>query len=153
MWNLDGLKPGFYFGEIDLGNNFRGLVHFIKHFDIQLTNKDPRETTEVVEPSFSEEVWNAALNLKLAWGPKSRVPFQVRLLEQYPHLKWSQANYLEQMCNQTLSFVWTIYEKEADGELSGSDARTELGKLYPWINDEQHARLKVLGEYYARLKR
>ena len=152
-WNVDLLKPGFYVGEVDLGEGFRGRVHFIKHFDILVSSRDPRETNEIVETSFSEELWNAALKLKLALGPKSRVPFQVRLLEMFPELVWGQANYLERICNETLSFVWSIYEKEAAGKISLSDARTELAKSYPWIDDERHAQLKVLGEYYAKLKR
>jgi hypothetical protein len=152
-WNVDLLTPGFYVAEVDVGDGFRGRVHFIKHFDIQLSNKDPRETSEVVEASFSEELWNAALKLKLAWGPKSRIPFQVRVLEMFPGLVWGQANYLEKICNETLSFVWTIYEKEADRAISLSDAKDELMNSYPWIDDELHAQLKVLGEYYAKLKR
>ena len=152
-WNIDGLKPGFYVGEVDLGDGFKGRVHFIKHFDIQLSNKDPRETSEIVELPFSDEIWNAALKLKLALGPKSRIPFQLRVLEMFPELIWAQANYLERMCNETLGFVWAIYEKEADGLISLSDAKDELVKSYPWINDELHDQLRVLGEYYGRLKR
>jgi len=152
-WNVDLLTPGFYVAEMDLGDGFRGRVHFIKHFDVQLSTKDPRETTEIVEVSFIGELWNAALKLKLAWGPKSRIPFHVRLLEMFPELIWGQANYLERMCNETLSFVWHIYEKEADGEISLSDIRNELVKSYPWIDEETHAQLKTLGEYYAKLKR
>ena len=46
-----------------------------------------------------------------------------------------------------------MYEKDADGEIVSSDARTEITKSYPWIEGEVHSQLKVLGEYYARLKR
>lgn len=153
VWNLDGLKPGFYSGEIDLGDGFRGIVHFIKHFTIQLSNKDPRETSDIIEVAFSDELWNSALKLKLAWGPKSRMPFQVRILESFPGLVWGQANYLERMCSETLSFVWRVYEREADGEISSMDAKNEIATAYPWIDEERHSQLKVLGEYYARLKR
>lgn len=152
-WNVDLLAPGFYVADVDLGDRFRGRIHFIKHFDVQLSTKDPRDTTDIVEISFVEELWNAALKLKLAWGPKSRIPFQVRVLEMFPELIWGQANYLERMCNETLSFVWSIYEKEADGEISLSDARNELVKSYPWIDEQTHSQLKTLGEYYSRLKR
>jgi hypothetical protein len=153
VWNLELLKPGFYSGEIDLGDKFKGRVHFIKHFTVQLSNKDPRETTEIIEVSFLDELWNLALKLKLAWGPKSRIPFQIRILDSFPDLVWGQANYLERMCNETLSFVWDIYEKEADGVISASETRNEITKCYPWIDEELHSQLKVLGEYYARLKR
>jgi hypothetical protein len=152
-WNMDLLTPGFYVAEMDLGEGFRGRVHFIKHFDIQLSNKDPRETSDIVEVSFSEELWNAALKLKVAWGPKSRIPLQVRILERFPELAWAQANYLEKICNETLSFVWAVYEREADGQTSLSNAKSELEESYPWMDDELHAQLKVLGEYYAKLKR
>jgi hypothetical protein len=150
---VDALTPGFYVAEVDLGDGFRGRIHFIKHFDIQLSNKDARETSEITEVSFSEELWNGAIKLKLAWGPKSRMPFQVRVIEMFPGLVWSQANYLEKICNETLSFVWATYEKEADGEIPLSDAKSEVAKSYPWIDDDLHAQLKVLGEYYAKLKR
>jgi hypothetical protein len=153
VWDMDLLKPGFYVATIDLGEGFKGHVHFIKHFDIQLSNKDPRETSEIVEASFSEELWMAAIKLKLAWGPKSRIPFQLRVLEMFPDLIWAQANYLEKMCNETLAFVWAIYEKEADGLISLSDAKDELARSFPWINDELHGQLRVLGEYYGKLKR
>ena len=153
IWNLELLKPGFYSGEIDLGDDFKGRVHFIKHFTVQLSNKDPRETTEIIEVSFIDELWNLALKLKLAWGPKSRIPFQVRILDSCPELVWAQANYLEKMCNETLSFVWRVYEREADGAISASETKDEIIKSYPWIDDELHSQLKVLGEYYARLKR
>jgi len=92
VWNLELLKPGFYSGEIDLGDGFKGRVHFIKHFTVQLSNKDPRETTEIIEVSFLDELWNLALKLKLAWGPKSRITFQVRILDSFPYLVWAQAN-------------------------------------------------------------
>lgn len=151
VWDLQPLKPGFYVGEIDLGNGFKGRIHFIKHFNQQLSNKDPRETNDIAEVSFSAELWNTALKQKLAWGPKSRIPFQVRLLESFPYLKWAQANYLDKICNETLSFAWNAYEREVDGEIA--DAKDELAKSFPWIDDDRHAQLKVLGEYYARMKR
>lgn len=150
IWNLESLKPGFYSGDLDLGNGFIGRIHFIKHFPVQFSNKDPRETTDIVEVAFWDELWNSALKLKLAWGPKSRIPFQIRLLESRPELSWAQANYLERMCNETLSFVWGIYEREADGEITLEDVKNEIVSRYPWIDDEQHSRLKTLGEYYAR---
>ena len=153
IWHLDSLAPGCYSGEIDLGDTFRGKVHFIKHFDIRISTKDPRETTEVIGIPFSSELWNTALKLKLAWGPKSRIPFQIRMLDSFPDLLWGQANYLERMCNETLSFVWQVYEKEADGEISAADTKNEIVKYYPWIDEERHSELKILGEYYARLKR
>jgi hypothetical protein len=153
IWDLDPLAPGFYSGEIDLGDEFRGRVHFIKHFPVQLSNKDPRETTETIEIPFSPELWNAALKLKLAWGPKSRIPFQVRVLDSFPELVWGQANFLERMCTEILSFVWRVYEKEADGEISPSDTNDVIVKSYPWIDDERLSQLKALGEYYARMKR
>jgi hypothetical protein len=153
IWDLESLKPGFYVGEIDLGNGFIGRIHFIKHFPVQFSNKDPRETADIIEVPFSDKLWNSALKLKLAWGPKSRIPFQIRLLELFPELVWGQANFLEQMCNETLSFVWQVYEREADGEITIEDAKNEIVNRYGWIDEEQHSRLKVLGEYYARLKR
>jgi hypothetical protein len=153
VWNINAVKPGFYVGEVDLGDGFKGRIHFIKHFSIQLSDKDPRETSDLIEPSFSGDLWNHALKLKLAWGPKSRIPFQVRLLEMFSDLTWGHANYLEKICNDTLSYVWHVYEKEADGEISLSEARNELARRYPWIDEEGHAQLRVLGEYYARLKR
>lgn len=151
VWDLKQLKPGFYYGEIDLGDDFEGRIHFIKHFPFQLSNRDPRETSEIVEVQFSDELWNTSLKLKLAWGPKSRIPFQVRLLELFPELVWAQANYLERICNETLSFAWVAYEKEVDRIIA--DAKSELIKSYPWIDETQHAQLKVLGQYYAQLKR
>ena len=112
-----------------------------------------RETTDVIEVPFSDELWNSALKLKTAWGPKSRVPFQVRILDSFSNLSWGEANYLERTCNETLSFIWTVYEREADGKISPSDAQNEISSSFPWIDSELSSQLKVLGEYYARLKR
>jgi len=153
IWNIQSLAPGFYQANVDLGSGFQGRIHFIKHYPIQLSNKDPRETEVMREVTFSEQLWNSALKIKLAWGPESRIPFHVRLLSIHPHIDWGQANFLEKICNDALSLIWSIYEKEADGLISLVEVKKELNRSLPWIDEERHAQLRVLGEYYAKLKR
>lgn len=152
LWKLNSLPPGFYETQIDIGNGSTGIVHFIKHYPVQLPYKDGRKTDEVCEIAFSPELWNVALAIKLAWGPESRIPFQVRLLDLHPTVKWAEANFLEKICNETSSTVWNIYEREAQGLITLQQAMDEVVRIFPWIDEAGQSRLRSQGEYYSKLK-
>jgi len=91
------------------------------------------------------------------YGQGANVFFAVTLICTAPFdtssHRLGQANYLEKICNEALSLIWSIYEKEADGLLSFVEVKKELNSSLPWIDEERHAQLRVLGEYYAKLKR
>lgn len=152
MWDLSSLAPGFYQAHIKICNDCIGIVHFIKHYPVQISSLDPRTSDDVMTIEFSEELWNAALEIKLAWGPESRIPFQVRLLELYPEVRWAQANYIEKIVNETSLFAWSIYEKEAAGLITLEEAKKEIADTFPWIGEKMQSRLRNLGEYYSKLK-
>lgn len=152
LWNLSTLAPGFYEAHLNIGNGCIGVVHFIKHYPVQISTRDTRTTEDALAIEFSEELWNAALEIKLAWGPESRIPFQVRLLELYPGVLWAQANYLEKITNETSSFAWRTYEQNATGLITLEEAKKEIVDTFPWIDEEMQSHLRNLGEYYSKLK-
>ena len=152
LWNLDSLSPGFYEAHLNIGNDCIGVVHFIKHYPVQISVRDTRTTENVVTIEFSQELWNAALEIKLAWGPQSRILFQVRLLELYPEVLWAQANYLEKITIETSSFAWRMYEKEAAGLITREEAKKKIADAFPWVDENMQSHMRNLGEYYSKLK-
>lgn len=165
---IQHLGPGFYEAVFKTADNATGRMTFIKFypqhiadgFAYLLEESDRAENQEVPIKStplhiryhgeYTADLLNTALELVTEWGENYRKPIDERILRSYPDLTSEEIAELSKLSNDAEYYIYSLGEKELDGELSEAEIALEAKRKYPWINDNNLYRLKNIAMYYAR---
>lgn len=102
------------------------------------------------EMEFSNEVLNEAMELSIEWGENYRKPIYERLHKKYPEINAEQAEKIQKHCREAESYIYTLGEKELNGEISEVDIVPLAQRKYPWVKVKHWYRLKNIAMFYAR---
>ena len=166
--------PGFYEMDMKLERGRYLRIRFIKFFPpefckrYQLLKGDLATSAVPERPSgsmpvtlyhsqvddldleFPVEMMNHALALATEWGENFRKPIDERMLQKYPHLAAEEIARLKAIADQAESYVLRLAELELEGKVSEYDIIPMAQEKYPWVDEEQLARIKNIGMYWAR---
>lgn len=98
------------------------------------------------------ELLNEGVALAMNWGEDWLAPINRRLAERHPQLSDSELEELDQTCRQAMTFALETAHAMLHGgtERPSSEAFAPvLHARYPWLNQENVARMLNQGLYYA----
>ncbi len=170
------IAPGFYEATINLPKGKFIRLRFIKFFPEYFKERYPfivanppeeKNTFYIGEVGFrpedylnkpvikengkfSDELLNAALEIKTEWGENFRKPIAERILRKFPDLTTAEIRELDRIAGEAESFIYQLAELELDGKILERDISKNARQNFPWLNDVNLSRLKNIGMYYAR---
>jgi hypothetical protein len=102
------------------------------------------------EIGFSDEVLNDAMEMSIEWGENYRQPIYERLHKKYPEINAETAEKIQKHCREAESYIYSLGEKELNGEISQADIVPLAQRKYPWVKVKHWYRLKNIAMFYAR---
>lgn len=99
---------------------------------------------------YTSDMMNAALELATEWGENFRKPIDSRMLERFPGLDPDDIAWLHENARKAESFIYTLGERELNGEISENDIVRLARREFAWLYDANAYRLKGIAMFYAR---
>ena len=99
---------------------------------------------------FDSEVLNAALEFATEWGENFRKPINERMLSRFPRLTEDEIANAEAIAKEAEYFIYSLGEKERDGEITESQIVSLATEKYPWLDLRHATRLSNISMYYSR---
>jgi hypothetical protein len=99
-----------------------------------------------------DELLNEGLGLAMNWGDSWLSPINARLQELHPHLGADEIEACNAACQGAMRLAFETVHTSMGGEsksLSVDALAPIVRARYPWVSDENVARLLTQGTYYA----
>lgn len=100
--------------------------------------------------SLEDEQLNAAFEFVTEWGENFRKPITERMQQGFPLLTEKEIADAEALAKEAEYFIYSLGEKERDGEIAESQIVTLALEKYPWLERRHAQRLSNISMYYAR---
>ncbi len=98
---------------------------------------------------MSDALRNEAVSLGLEWGASRRVPLALRIRQKHPELYEIQIEHLVNLFHDVQSFSFAQHEKVYNREQTRAEAQTQILARFPFLDEDNLARLYNQGMYYA----
>ena len=103
-----------------------------------------------MQPDYSANLLNRALELATEWGENFRKPIDDRILADHPRLTTDDIAALTAIAREAESYIYSLGERELAGEIAEGDIVPEARRKYAWLDLDNASRLKNIAMFYAR---